>query len=182
MRVLVVYESLYGTNLRIAQAIAGGFGSDATITIVGAEAAPAVVAADVDLIVVGGPNHKAGLPSPTTRAEAAADGDGARRPADRGLVEWLEDLRLARPGQLAGVWDTRMAAPRILALFDRSASTIARRLRRAGARLVDKPQKYLSADGVGALVVGEEERARSWGAELADLLHRGSSAHRGKPW
>ena len=73
MRVLVVYESLYGTNLRIAQAIAGGFGSDATITIVGAEAAPAVVAADVDLIVVGGPNHIIKTPFKTASCTSKAE-------------------------------------------------------------------------------------------------------------
>lgn len=173
MRVLIVHESLYGTNLKIAEAIAGGFGSDAATTIFAAQAAPSAIPVDVDLLVVGGPNHKAGLPSPSSRAEAAADGDGTLRPADRGLREWLEGLRLERPGQPAAVWDTRMKAPRILDLVDRSAATIAKRLRGAGARLVAKPQKYYSADGVGALVAGEEERARTWGADLARQVRRG---------
>jgi len=173
MRVLIVHESLYGSNRKIAQAIASGIGADAATTIVEAQAAPSTIDVDIDLIVVGGPNHKAGLPSPTSRAEAAADGDGTLRPAERGLREWLEGLRLDRPGQPAAVWDTRMAAPRILDVFDRGAATIARRLRRAGARLVGRPQKYYSADGVGALVAGEEDRARAWGAELASLMrHR----------
>lgn len=172
MRVLIVHETLYGTNRRIAQAIASGLGTDAATTIVEAQSAPSTIDADVDLIVVGGPNHKAGLPSPTSRAEAAAEGDGTLQPADRGLREWLEGLRPLRPGQPAAVWDTRMAAPRILDVFDRSAGTIAKRLRRAGARLVGKPQKYYSTDGVGALVAGEEERARAWGAELASLVRR----------
>lgn len=172
MRVLIVYESLYGTNRRIAEAIASRFGADATITITEARSAPPIVAADFDLVVVGGPNHKAALPSPSTRAEAAAAGDGAGPPADRGLREWLAELRFARAGQPAAVWDTRMASPRILDVFDRSASAIAGRLRRAGARLVAKPQKYYSADGVGALVAGQEERASAWGAALYDLVRR----------
>jgi hypothetical protein len=172
MRVLIVYESLYGTNRRIADAVAAGIGGDAAATIVEAQAAPSTVDADVDLIVVGGPNHKAGLPRPATRAEAAAESDGTLRPAERGLREWLEDLRLSRRGQPAAVWDTRMASPRILDVFDRSAPTIARRLRGAGARLVGKPHKFYSADGLGALMAGEEERARTWGAELVDLVRR----------
>ena len=173
MRILIVHESLYGTNRKIAQAIASGFGADAATTIVEAQAAPSAIAVDVDLLVVGGPNHKAGLPSPTSRAEAVAEGDGTLRPAERGMREWLEGLRLERPGQPAAVWDTRMAAPRILDIVDRGAATIAKRLRGAGARLVGKPQKYYSADGVGALVAGEEERARAWGAELARQMRRG---------
>jgi len=71
-----------------------------------------------------------------------------------------------------------MASPRILDVFDRSARTIAARLRRAGAKLVGKPQKFYSADGVGALVSGEEERARMWGAELAAAFELGARVAR----
>lgn len=169
MGVLIVHESLFGTNRKIAEAIAAGFGGT-EVAIVEARTASAIVGADVALLVVGGPNHKAQLPSPSTRAEAAARGDGAPDLADRGLREWLDDLDLARSGQPAAVWDTRMASPRILDFFDRSRTMIAKRLRRAGARLVDEPHKFYSADGIGALVVGEDERARAWGAELARRL------------
>ncbi len=173
MRVLIIYETLYGSNRRVAHAVAAGIGGDASTTVVEAQAAPATIDADVDLIVVGGPNHKAGLPRPATRAEAAAESDGMLDPVVRGLREWLEDLEISRRGQPAAVWDTRMASPRILDLFDRSAAMIAARLRRAGARLVGKPHKVYSADGVGALVAGEEERARAWGVELVGRLRRG---------
>jgi hypothetical protein len=172
MRVLIVYESLYGSNRRIAQAVAAGIGDDAVTTIVEAKDAPAAIDGDVDLVVVGGPNHKTGLPGPDTRAEAATGSDGTLHPAERGLREWLADVRLVRRAQPAAAWDTRMASPRILDLIDRSGPTIAGRLRRAGGRLVGKPAKFYSADGVGALVAGEEERARAWGAALASLLRR----------
>lgn len=167
VRVLIVYESLYGTNRTIAEAVATGIGPAAQITITEAGSAPSTVDADVDLVVVGGPNHKAGLPTPGSRAEARTESGEALSPTERGLREWLEDMQLSRRGQQAAVWDTRMASPRILDFFDRSARTIAARLRHAGAKLVGKPQKFYSADGVGALVWGEEERARTWGAELA---------------
>jgi hypothetical protein len=61
---------------------------------------------------------------------------------------------MARRGQAAAVWDTRMASPRILDLVDRGAATIAAGLRRAGARLVGRPRKFTSADGIGALGPG----------------------------
>ena len=94
MRVLIVYESLYGSNRRIAEAVAAGIGDDAATAIVEAQAAPTNIDAGVDLIVVGGPNHKTSLPRPETRAEAAAGSDGSLQPAERGLREWLEDLQL----------------------------------------------------------------------------------------
>jgi hypothetical protein len=112
MRVLIVYESIYGSNLRIARAVAAGIGGDATTTIVGAQAAPAAVDAGVDLIVVGGPNHMARLPTAASRAEAVAKdrraraggggasprvGRGARRaPASR-LKGWTIRAWLAAP-------------------------------------------------------------------------------------
>lgn len=168
MRTLIVYESVFGTNRTIAEAIAAGMADAATVTLVDAETAPVTIDDQVDLLVVGGPNHKAGLPRPETRVEAAGE-EGARPPVERGLREWLEDLRLSRPGQPVAVWDTRMASPRILDTFDRSARTIAKRLRKAGARLATDPEHFYSADGKGALVDGEHDRARAWGAELAGL-------------
>jgi hypothetical protein len=172
LRVLIVYESLYGTNRTIAEAIAAGLGEQAEVTLVEGQHAPASIEGCVDLVVVGGPNHKAGLPRPATRAEATAEGGGELHPAERGLREWLADLELSRRRQPVAVWDTRMATPRILDVFDRSARMIARRLRRAGGRLVGSSQHFYSADGMGALVEGEEERARLWGAELARLARR----------
>lgn len=170
MRALIVYESLFGTNRTIAEAIAAGIGADATITLVDAASAPATIDDRVDLLVVGGPNHQFGLPRPATRAEAAAQHEGGGPPTERGLREWLDELELFQPGQPAAVWDTRMASPRFLVSVDHSSRTIAKRLRRSGARLVVEPRHFYSADGRGELVECEEDRAREWGTQLAGLM------------
>jgi hypothetical protein len=170
MRALIVYESLYGTNRLIAQAIAAGFGTNADVAILEAHSAPSSIGDDVDIIVVGGPNHMTALPSPGSRAEAAKEGNGQAQPGGSGLREWIGSLRLSRCGQATAVWDTRMIRPRILALFDHGARQIAAGLKRAGANSVCKPEKFYSSDGVGALVAGEEERARAWGATLAATM------------
>ena len=170
MQILIVYETIYGTNRLIANAIADGINKDASVTIVESKLAPTSIGADVDLLVVGGPNHKAGLPSPETRAEALAESSETINSAEPGLREWLEDLRFDHRGQPAAVWDTRMANPRILDFLDQSARSIANGLSRAGARLVSKPQKFYSADGIGALLAGEEERACLWGTDLISRI------------
>lgn len=170
MRALIIYESLFGTNRTIAETVAAGLGATATVRLVDAETAPSTIDDQVDLLVVGGPNHKAGLPRPATRAEASARWEGARRPAERGLREWLDEVQLSRPGQPAAVWDTRMAAPRILDTFDHGSRTISKQLRRAGARLITDAEHFYSADGKGALLAGEQARAREWGTQLVSLI------------
>ncbi len=170
MRVLIVYESLYGTNRMIARMIADGIGPDADVTITEARSAPSAIGDEVDLIVVGGPNHHTGLPTRESRAEAVEEDSGKTQSASVGLREWLSGLSLANRGQPVAVWDTRMARPRILVLLDHSSRVIAKELKRAGARLVCKPQTFYSADGIGAIVAGEEERARTWGTRLVSLM------------
>ena len=167
MRAIIVYESLFGTNRTIAEAIADGLGADADVTLVDAETAPSTIDGQLDLLVVGGPNHRFGLPRPATRADATADGETTRRAVERGLREWLEDLQLSRSGQPAAVWDTRRANPRFLDVVDHGSRSITTRLRRAGARMVVDAEHFYSADGKGALVEGERDRARAWGARLA---------------
>lgn len=165
----IVFESLYGTNRTIAQAIADGIGQSHAVVVVEALDAPTIVPVDVDLRVVGGPNHKTGLPTAATRAEAAVESEGEPRLVGRGLREWLDDLEVCRRGQLVAVWDSRMASPRVLDKIDRGSRTIVKRLRRAGCRLVAEPEHFYSSDGVGGLDNGEVERARAWGECLGRL-------------
>lgn len=80
----------------------------------------------------GGRSEPPGQPATAeTRAEAVARSEGTLHPANRGLREWLETVRMSRRDQPAAVWDTRMASPRILDIIDRSAGTIAKGLKQA---------------------------------------------------
>ncbi|MFI6423937.1 hypothetical protein [Promicromonospora sp. NPDC050880] len=100
MRVLVVYESIFGNTELIARAVAAGIelgmrtsvetgtetgtdtgtetglaagtGGPARIDVVEVGRAPAVVPVDVGLLVVGGPTHAFGMSWPSTRRDAAA--------------------------------------------------------------------------------------------------------------
>lgn len=169
-QVWIVHESLYGTNRGLACEIAEGVGVSHSVAVFEADEAPSMVPVDLDLLVVGGPNHKTALPTPETRGEATAEGPNAVRAADRGLREWLDDLEVGRGGQRVAVWDTRMASPRVLARMDRGSRMIAKRLRRRGCRLIAEPEHFSSSDGVGGLVDGELERARAWGEQLGRLV------------
>lgn len=181
MRVLVVYESLYGNTHRIAEAIAAGLadGGAEVTTLTGEQldhsAEGAASLAAVDALVVGGPTHIHGMARDKTKhltAEQeqtkAAEGKPAHELDDDAFGEtlrtWFGHLGDDGAGRPAASFDTRMEGP--AALTGRASKGIARRLHRHGWHVGPEPTSFL-VDKENELVAGEEERARAWGAELA---------------
>ncbi|MFI9489892.1 flavodoxin/nitric oxide synthase [Promicromonospora sp. NPDC052451] len=202
MRVLVVYESIFGNTGLIARAVAAGIelgirtgvelgtekgltaGTDAParVDVVEVGRAPAVVPEDVGLLVVGGPTHAFGMSWPSTRRDAAAlapkDGEvltlrGLSR--ERGIREWLGDLPGTRVGvpTRATTFDTRTSAH----LTGSAARAAARRLARLGYPIVAAPASYRVVDVTGPPADGEQGRARAWGSSLGVW----ATARRGTP-
>ena len=67
-RALVVYESVFGDARTIAHAIAEGLSDGGLdVDVVAADQGPTEVGPDVDLLVVGAPNHAFSMPRPSTR-------------------------------------------------------------------------------------------------------------------
>ena len=131
------------------------------------------VADDADLIVVGGPTHAWGMSRPSTRRGAPLhlsdpQNDLALEPgADwgPGIREWLTSLDRLR-GK-AAAFDTRISGP---ALFTGRASRgIGRQLARHGLTVIAGPESF-RVDKKSHLLPGEVERARAWGARLADKV------------
>jgi len=171
MRALIVYESLYGNTHIIANCIADGLRDKAfDVTAVPVSRATAEMADEVDLIVVGGPTH---MHSMTTSSSRRMGAEAAGKPGSGltlepgavgpGLREWLHGLG-ARHGVAAATFDTRLDG---LAMMTGRASTgIAQRLRRHGCRQVVPAESFLVSKK-NALLGGEADRARAWGAALA---------------
>jgi hypothetical protein len=170
MRVLVVYESMYGNTRTIAEAIGSGLGAETDVVPV-REVSPERVAA-ADLLVVGGPTHIRGMSRASSRKAAR---DAASKPESTltlepgtdgiGLREWFASL-----GTLscrAAAFDTRVNVPAVFS--GRAAPRIAGLLRRHGAQLVAPPHSFL-VDKQNRLLDGEHVRAREWGEDLAKAL------------
>jgi hypothetical protein len=169
-RALVVYESVFGDARRIALAISDGLAVAIPADVVAATDAPAEIASDVGLLIVGGPNHAFGMPRPSTR-EGAVKQYGADIPdTGRGLHEWLEGTRLAAGGLAAAAFDTRGSGHPMLTKMDHAARTEEKLLGKLGARVVAPAEHFFVVDAKGPLVDGEEDRARRWGQTLAELV------------
>lgn len=175
MRVLVVYESMYGNTHKIAESIASGFPSTSDTEVVSAAEARHHNSTQYDLVVVGGPTHAHGLSRRATRESAVerAAKDASREvepsAAGIGIREWLEGLGLTH-GE-AAAFDTRIKAAPLLT--GRASKAIASMLRQHGYHLVADPMSFLVTTK-DELVVGEDQRAKMWGASLARVAAGGT--------
>lgn len=170
MKAVVVYESMYGNTHEIAGAIAAGLESAFVVELLPVANAPRDGVPEADLLVVGGPTHVHGMSRPASRAAAVetAEKDAALDlDADApgpGLREWIAGLPKVE-GAFAAAFDTRV--DKALFITGSAARSIAKHLRHHHFELLTEPASFLVEDSDGPLKVGEVERARAWGAELA---------------
>jgi len=163
MHALVVYESMYGNTQEIAEAIGQGLAGTARVDVVEVGSAPATIADDIDLLVVGGPTHAFSMSRATTRRDARSE--QATVSSGDGIREWLRSL--GPVAVAAATFDTKMHKPRLPGSAARGA---ARHLKHAGCRLVTRPETFYVADKNGPLVDGEIQRSAAWGNRLASLV------------
>jgi hypothetical protein len=167
MKALVVYESMYGNTAAVGEAIAASLQAGGLEAEVGpVSTIDPTRAAEVDLLVVGGPTHIHGLSSSKSRQAVASDEKNpfAEPTVAPGLRAWLKQLG---PGQsrLAAAFDTRIDKPVIVT--GSAAKGIARRLKARDFSLVAQPQSFLvSSDN--RLLDDQLEHAAIWGNEVAE--------------
>ena len=169
MRILVVYESMFGATEAVAKAIAQGLGVEA----VNVDAAPTNLTG-VELLVVGGPTHVHAMSRPATRKSAADQVDYPVR-SHTGVREWLDSLGPVPAGLAAATFDTRIEKARVLT----GAASLgeAKRLRRLGCRIVQPAASFFveTSTADAGPNTGELARAEAWGAALGAMLRRAMS-------
>ncbi|WP_086847568.1 flavodoxin family protein [Amycolatopsis kentuckyensis] len=168
MRILVVFESMFGATEEVAEAIGKGLAGSGPVEVRNVDEAPRDLAG-AGLLVVGGPTHVHGMSRGATRKSAAEQVDYPTR-SRTGVREWLDSLDAVPEGLAVAAFDTRIEKPRV---FTGAASLrMAKRLRRRGCRLVVPAESFFVGTepiDVG-LEPGEAERAEAWGAALGAAL------------
>ena len=170
---VVVYESVFGDAEKIARAIAEGLSGLMSVDVVAAKDAPRELGSDVQLLVVGGPNHVMGMPRPSTRESAVKQYGVDVGDTHTGLHEWLDKTRFARTVS-AAAFDTRMDHPKLVTKLDHASKTEEKLLKTHGATLAAPAEHFQVVDAKGPLADGEEDRASQWGRALAELVTAGS--------
>jgi hypothetical protein len=168
MKVLVMYESMFGNSERVAHAVAEGLRETVEVLVHDVTTAhPGDIPGDVDLLVVGGPTHALSMSRPATREDAIRQGAGQGL-ASRGLREWLEGLSGDLHGLEFAAFDTRVS--RVRRLPGSAARSATRVLRRHGGRMLVTPESFFVDDVPGPLDPDEVARARAWGRHLAGVM------------
>lgn len=171
MKVIVVYESVWGNTAAVARAIAEGFGPDARAYPT--DAVPANELVTADLIVAGSPVFGFSLPTEAMRQNILLGETDAATPPDLShpsLRSWLDDLP-AGHGRSAA-FETRIWwSPR------GATGTIEKRLAQRGYPPIAKAQRFVVRDKCGPLREGELDRAREWGRELKQAAETAAPAN-----
>ena len=164
MKAVVVYESLWGNTAAIARAIAEGIGPE--VRALSTTEATGTAIADADLIVAGAPVLGFSLPSEKMRENIRTNPGKAPAPPDLShpsMRSWLDALP-------AGHGRSAAFETRIWWSPGGATAAIVRALERAGYRPVAKAHRFIVKGAYGPLRDGELERARQWGAELAQAM------------
>lgn len=170
MRALVVVESMFGNTQQVAEAIAEGIRPTLAADVLDVGAAPEAIEPDVGLLVVGGPTHAFGMSRPTSRTQALQEPGATGGSADVGMREWLEHLGPVGAGVVMATFDTRMRSR----WAGSAAASATKLLRRRGVSLAPA-HSFVVTGKPGPLAPGELDRARAWGAELAQLAGAASA-------
>jgi hypothetical protein len=165
MYALVVFESMYGNTEQLAGAVADGLRLNFDVDVLNVDEAPPNPPTGVDLLVVGGPTHVFGLSRKQTRTDAATRTNSDLVSRFANLRDWLSRVPSKRRDRDAAAFGTR--TKRASWAPGSAARGAAKLLRRSGYRLVAEPEDFYVEDTLGPVAIGEIERARRWGEDVA---------------
>ncbi len=148
MKVLVVYDSVYGNTEQIARAIGGAITNDVKV-LHAREAEPSELQG-IDLLIAGAPTQ-GGRPTQAMQ-------DFLKRVSKSDI----KDLKIA-------TFDTRISA-KWVGIFGYAAGRIARNLKKKGGVLLLNPEPFFVEGTQGPLKEGEPERAAAWAQEVIKSL------------
>ena len=173
MKIVIVYESMFGNTRQIAEAIAEAGKDLALVSVVNVNDITPVVLANADAVIVGAPTHAHSLSRPETRAEAAKEAADPERgltmepkASETGVREWLAS-KPEVPAYFAA-FDTRADVPRVLS--GAASAKIDRKLAKLGAKRLVDAESFLVKDN--RLERDEQDRAAAWGVRVAQATEK----------
>ena len=146
MKILIIYDSVYGNTEQIARAIATALNDSGKVEILDAREIDNRNLKNVDLLIIGAPTQ-GGRPTPPIHD----------------FLDKIYRQDIKQTGLAA--FDTRLTA-KWVKIFGYAADKIADNLKHKGGNLIASPEGFFVKGGKGPLIEGELERAASWAKGL----------------
>ncbi len=160
MKILITYDSQFGSTKIIADAIAEGFTSDVSAKSLHVKDVKETYLKDINLIVVGSPTQGG---RPTVAIEQFIEGLSKKE---------MKNVRFA-------AFDTRFHENNLnmmLRILVRTIGYAAPKMHdsliKKGSVALSKPQGFIVMGKEGPLAEGEIEKAREWGSSLENAYRR----------
>lgn len=157
MKVLIVYDSVYGNTEKIAKAIAGGLSvlGEARVSRISENTVSELQAQE--LILIGSPTQRG---RPTTAIQELLDNipTGA-----------LKGVKVAAFDTRISLLDRNKIIRVLVDVLGYAAVRIARKLKKNGGALVARPVGFLVKGTEGPIIEGELERAEKWARGLVSV-------------
>ena len=162
MKIVVVYESMFGNTQLIAESIAQGVAGVGLVTLGSVDQLTPDVVRDADLIIAGGPTHAHGMTRMSTRFPKVDNPKyQPSLPGEGVLRDWID--RAPAGSAECAAFDTRFDKP--LWLTGSAAKKIAKKMAAKGYAVVAIESFFVDATD-GPIAQGERERATAWAREL----------------
>lgn len=148
MKILVVYDSVYGNTEQIARAIGEAFTDDVRVLHAGQVETSELQG--IDLLIAGAPTQ-GGRPTQAMQ-------DFLKKVSESDI----KNMKIA-------TFDTRISA-KWVGIFGYAAGRIAKNLKKKGGVLLLNPEPFYVEGTQGPLKEGERERAAAWAQEVINNL------------
>jgi len=155
MKVLVVYDSVYGNTEQVAFAISNSLSSEGNIEKVRVKELNIEQLQGLDYLIVGSPTH-AFKPTKAIRTFLKSMSKNGLR----GVKVAAFDTRISKDEA------NSVAFNFLEKIFGYAAKPIADRLRKKGGTLIVPPEGFFVNDTEGPMKDGEIERAESWAKQI----------------
>jgi len=156
MKVLIVYDSVFGNTEKIAQVIGNAMGSQAEVNILRVGNVKQENLRGLDVLIVGSPTRAF---KPTK--EITNFLNGFPKNGLKGVKVAAFDTRFT----MSAIEESRVL-PFFVRLFGYAAKPISNRLKKKGGELIISPEGFFVEGVEGPLKEGEIERAASWAKEI----------------
>lgn len=158
MKMLVIFDSMFGNTGKIAEAIGEGLRRCGDVQVLNVCEVTSELINAADLLVIGSPTQRfRPLPSITAWLKAVPHGS------------WT--------GKRIAIFDTRMTEENVkkvgilaffVSIFGYAAGAMMKQVKPTGGKLISPSAGFYIQDTEGPLVADELERAAVWGQKLAD--------------